>query len=461
MYAWVESPGNAAMWLASACDRVFLLRTGEVALVGLGAELTFLGGVLDRLGVEADIVAAGAYKSFGEQFTRTFASAENREATGLVLDDLQAALLDDVAAGRGISREAVRAAMDAAPLGPQDALAAGLVDALMYADELDAWVTEAHGEEASRVPFERWAAVDAVIEGIEGWGQESEGVAVLHLSGSIVMDDSGFGTMIRARKVVPVLKALREDPSVRAVVLHVDSPGGSALASDLIWREVELIKRTKPVVASFEDVAASGGYYLAAPATEILARPGTLTGSIGVVGGKLVAREGLRRLGVHAQTVGEAPNAHVFSPMAPFTDEQRTRFKASLDRFYDGFVSRVAAGRRRPVDAIEPHCRGRVWTGRSAIERGLVDRIGSLDDAVGRAASYAGLRAGAYRRVDLTVEPRRSFVSKLVQGVLRGAVASPSAKAIASLLGASALVDVLARHPAEPLAMLPLDLRVR
>jgi protease-4 len=141
VYAWVESPGNAAMWLASACDRVFLLRTGEVALVGLGAELTFLGGVLDRLGVEADIVAAGAYKSFGEQFTRTFASAENREATGLVLDDLQAALLDDVAAGRGISREAVRAAMDAAPLGPQDALAAGLVDALMYADELDAWVT--------------------------------------------------------------------------------------------------------------------------------------------------------------------------------------------------------------------------------------------------------------------------------------------------------------------------------
>jgi protease IV len=465
VYAWLESPGNAVTWLASACDRVFLVPTGEVGLLGVGVEMTFFGAALGRLGVRPDFEAAGAYKSFGEPWTRSYPSPANQEAVRDLVADLQEQLIAGIATGRRRSEEEVRDALDRAPLSARDALDAGLVDELMYEDQLLDWIKERHGKRARLVPFGRWAARDALDEWLSSWGRGGQAVSILHLQGPIVLDGRQAATTIDARKVVPILKRLREDDRVGAVVLHVDSPGGSALASDLIWREVEQLRRNKPVVASFEDVAASGGFYLSAPANAILVRPATLTGSIGVFGGKLVLAEGLRRVGVHTSEILGAPNANVFSATRHFSVDQRSRFKESLQRFYDGFVSRVAKGRGVAVDQIEPHCRGRVWTGRAAQDRGLVDQPGTLDDAVERARLLAGLKEGEFVRREL-VGHHEAWWARLAQGLFRQALPGNAARlaeiADRLLVGRGGwMLEVAAAHPNEPLAMLPFDLEVR
>jgi protease-4 len=250
-----------------------------------------------------------------------------------------------------------------------------------------------------------------------------------------------------------VLDALREDPRVEAVVLYVDSPGGSALASDLIARAVVRLQGTKPVISVFGDVAASGGYYIAAPSAELIAQEGSITGSIGVVGGKIVFGEGAERLGVSSEAVTAGPNATVFSPWEPFTPQQRERFRRSLVRIYDRFVQVVAAGRKAPSDAIESVAQGRVWTGRQALERGLVDRIGGLDLAIRRARELAGF-AGSVSTVHVRFPPPRF---RLLQSLLGNRGASEVLEPwIAERLGKSADAwTLIVRHPAEPLAILP------
>jgi protease-4 len=468
VYAVLEQPGNALLWMASVADRVFLVPTGEVLLVGIAAELTFFGDLLARIGVEPDFEAAGTYKSFGEPYTRAFASPANQEAIGALIADLQDQLVTGLAEARNLTVETVRALLDRAPLSAQDALDARLVDALAYNDEVETWIEEHHGKRTKKVDFLAWARRDAAIEATERWGDVAEAIAVVHLDGAIVVDDDSPATLIRARRVVPLLAKLREDDDVKAVVLHVNSGGGGALASDLIWREVDLLQKKKPVIACFEDVAASGGFYLAAPAAEILARPTTLTGSIGVFGGKLVVGEGMRKIGVHAHSIAGAPNAALFSPARHFTPDQRTRFKASLQRFYDGFVGRVAAGRHRPVEEIEPHCRGRVWTGRAARDLGLIDRHGDLSDAIDRARTLANLAPAAFRRRDYSVQ-KRSFVQRLVQNAMKHVVPAASQMAVPWLTMLEAMVGgplppgfaLLLTHPEQPLAMLPFSLKAR
>jgi len=466
-YAMVEQPGNAAMWIASACDRVFCVPTGELNLVGVGAEMIFFGSALEQIGVRPDFEAAGAYKSFGEPFTRSFASPHNLEAMEALVGDLHAQLVTDIATDRSLTTEQVQGLLERAPLAAEVAVVEGLVDQILYSDQLDSWLEEHHGERAKRIGFSTWRFRDAVQQRIDRWGQSPETVAVLHLDGSIVMEDTGSRTLIRARTVVPILEELRKDDSVSAVVLHVNSGGGSALASDLMWREVEQLRRKKPVVACFEDVAASGGYYLAAPAAEIFARPATLTGSIGVFGGKLVVADALRKLGISSQPVLAAPNATLFSATRRFTDPQRARFKQSLQRFYDGFVHRVAAGRRKPEEVVEPHCRGRVWTGRSAEANGLVDRLGTLAEAVDRARVLAGLKRG-FRRRDVSGQPRRNLVQQLLHDTLKGTVPALAQTRLAAVVFDQVLppqlteqLEIVAEHGSQVLAMLPVHLQIR
>ena len=454
VYALVESPGNAAMWIASAADRVFCVPTGELALVGVGVELTFFGAALERLGLQPDFEAAGAYKSFGEAWTRAYPSPENLEAmTGLV-DGLNARLVSGIAAARGLEPEAVQAAIDAAPLSAQQAVDAGLVDELLYADQLKQWIEDTHGSDLKHIGFEGWATRDAARHTVAEWGTGAEVIAVLHLDGTIVMESDGGGVNIAARTVVPMLRALREDDEVAAVVLNVNSPGGHALASDLMWREIDEMARSKPVVACFEDVSASGGFYLSAPAKEIFVRPGTLTGSIGVVGGKLVAGKGLRSVGVHVHEVAASPNATLFSPNRRFTDDQRARFRGSLQRFYDGFVGRVAAGRGKEAEEVEPHCRGRVWTGEQARTRGLVDRVGDLDDAIARARELASLTPGRFV-VQHQSGDARTWAQKQVAEAMKR-VRPGAAMALADLWmprPLRAMVEVAVQHQGQPLAM--------
>jgi len=464
VYAWLDSPQNATLWIATACDRVFMVPTGEVALVGVGTELTFFGAALNRLGLEPDFEAAGAYKSFGEPFTRSFASPANQEALQQLVGDLHDQLIADIAKDRGRSAEEMVEILAEAPIFAEDAVELGLIDKLYYGDEVEEWIESHHGSHSKLIPFAMWGIRDRVLERLEGAGDGGSVVSVVHLEGPIVMDDSGPTTNIRARKVVPVLAALRKDDNVGAVVLHINSGGGSALASDLMWREVEQLQKVKPVVAVFEDVSASGGYYLAAPAGEIMARPGTLTGSIGVFGGKIVAGEGLRKVGVHTQEITAAPNANLYSPSKPFTDPQRVRFKASLQRIYDDFVAKVASGRNRSEESIEPHCRGRVWTGAAAQERGLVDRHGDLYDAVERARTLAGLYLGEYVRQDIDMRPS-TLMSRMVGEAMRnarpmGASVHLALRATDRLFGnrLGASLDLIASHQGQVLALLPFDL---
>jgi protease IV len=469
--AHLETPGNAAMWLASACDEIAIVPTGEISPLGIGAELTFFGAALERIGVRPDFEAAGAYKAFGEPFTRSFASAENREALDGLLGGLHDRLLDDLAAARGLDRAALEVRLGAGPLSPAEAIDAGLVDRVAYRDELDRLFVAEGQEPPPTLSFDAWARADFVESAIDAVGRARPAVAIVHLDGAIVLS-RGNGSHIPTRRAVELLRALRADPAVRAVVLNISSPGGHALGSDLIWREVAKLAESRPVVAAYEDVSASGGVYLTAPARRIFARRGTITGSIGVFGGKLVVGEGMRRIGVHTQRIGPAGGAGYLSPSRPFTDVERARFRAHLQRFYDGFVERVAAGRGRSVAEIEPHCRGRVWTGDQAVARGLVDEIGDLRAAVAFARREAGLQAGS-RVVHLSAAPRRSAVQwALRQAAPSGAVgagggpvegALAAAAALAELVGAGAVQRLapLLAEPGQPLALLPFELPVR
>jgi protease-4 len=456
--AWVEAPGNATLFAVAGADEIVVPPLVDVALVGLGAELTFGASALERLGVEPDLVAAGAYKSFGEPFTRTHASPAALEATHALVDDLQDALVRGIGEARGLSPAEVTAIVARGPLGPEEAVEARVIDRVAYLDQVRSELEARLGPGARKVPWRTWAVQDTVIDRIDGWGADAR-VVVVHLQGGIVGDDESGRPAIRAQRVVPLLSELREDETVRAVVLHVHSPGGSAAASDLIWREVERLGADRPVIASFSDVSASGGYYLSTAAREIWARPETLTGSIGVFSGKLVVRDTLRGLGVRTQHVRAAPHALWLSPARPFDDFQRQRLREHTQRIYDGFVERTAAGRKREVAEVEPHCRGRVWTGRQAHARGLVDRLGDLDQAVERAAELAGLGDGRWSRVDV-VPPTPKPLGEVIAAVVRRQV--PGLEGALGLLStAAAWTSVLAAHPGEPLALWPEPFDVR
>lgn len=457
--AVVEEPGNVAYWIASAAEVVVIPPPGQLGLVGLGAELTFFGRALNIAGIQPDFEAAGAYKSFGEPFTRSHASAPNIEAVSEMVAGLQASLENGVAESRKIDLELVRTAMAAAPLSAQEALEFGLVDHLFYDDQLQDWLTQTFGDKARKLRFPRWARRDRLVHWAETWGRRDKTIAVLHLSGNIVLDDDSGADRIRGRAVVKALGELRKSDRIKAVVLHVESGGGSAYASDLMWREVDELARKKPVVASFADVAASGGYYLAAPAAAIVSRSTTITGSIGVFGGKLVVGPALRKLGVTTQSLPSAPNSGMFSASRPFTSSQRTQFKASLQRFYDGFVKRVASGRRRSVESVEPDCRGRVWTGTAAHERGLVDEIGDLFHAVERARKLAGLHPEESYRRDMAMRPDNSLLL-LMRQLLQRNLPFGVSHWVPSIASAADDLSMLAQHGGVPLAMLPFTIKV-
>lgn len=451
----LERCGNLELYLASAADRVWLRPLGEVQALGLAATMRFAGDGLSRLGLRFDMEAAGAYKSFGEAFTRSFASGPNREATADLVAELQAELERGVAEGRRIPLEQVREALAAGPLSAEEARVRGLCDGVAYPDEVRAEVERMHGGDLRTVSLAGWARASGVLDRLEGWIEERVRVVVLHLRGNVVDGEgSQRAPSIAVGPVTRALRALREDDGVGAVVLAVNSPGGSATASDLLWREVELLGRRKPVIAAFGDVAASGGYYLAAPAAEIWALPNTLTGSIGVVGGKLVVGEALERVGVHTEIVSTLPNAAMYGADAAFTPEQRLRFRASLERFYRGFVERVSAGRRQPYDAVEVHARGRVWSGRRAHALGLVDQIGDTEGAVRRAAVMAGVRRPL--REDRHVAPRGSRLTRLVRSWIESA-----APALRLLPPVTDEVDLLLTRAGRPLLWWPWSLDIR
>nr|WP_294697293.1 signal peptide peptidase SppA [uncultured Friedmanniella sp.] len=411
--AWAESFGEiadtASYVLATAFDTVWLQPGGGIGLLGVAAETTFLGGAFAKLGVQPEFEQRHEYKNAVDTLTRTGFTEAHRES----LEQLTRSLLDEaverIAEGRNLSPERVRELVDTGPRTAAEALEVGLVDRLGYRDQVyDAAkgaAGQAVGQQVELRFADRWSPHRRPSL---PWPKPGR-VALVRAHGVISSGRSRRGPMGRqlgSDSVAAELRATLTDDRVRAVVLHIDSPGGSAVASDTLWREVGRVRESgRPVVVSMGALAASGGYYVAAPADVIVALPGTLTGSIGVFGGKFVISDLLDRLGLNTGAVEQGEHSLMYSSRRPFGDQERDRLAATVDAIYADFVAKVAAGRGRPVAEIEAVARGRVWTGRDAREIGLVDELGGLRDAVRIARHRAGLPEDAPVEPALRVPP--------------------------------------------------------
>ena len=416
--AWAETyPGTLSYYLASAFGEVWMQPSGSVGLIGFASNATFLRDALAKAGIEAQFVARGEYKSAANLFTEDGFTDAHREAVTRMLESLQEQVWQAVAQSRKIDPAALDELADRAPLLRDDAVASGLVDRIGFRDEAYARIAELVGvedvsdeESPPRLYLARYAGAARArlappMPPVPG-RRTKPTLAVVTIDGAIVNGRGGpqflpLGTSnVGGDTIAAALREAAADDSVSAIVLRVDSPGGSVTASETIWREVKRAReRGKPVVASMGSVAASGGYYVSMGADAIVADPGTITGSIGVITGKLVVRDLKDRLGVGSDTVRTNANADAWSVDAPFTPQQRAHREAEADLFYTDFVTRAAEGRNLTIEAVEVVARGRVWTGADALARGLVDELGGFRTAVRRAKVLAGLDADTEVRI--------------------------------------------------------------
>ena len=421
--AWAETyPGTLSYYLASAFGEVWMQPAGTVGLIGFATNALFLRDALDKAGIEAQFVARGEYKSAVNLFTQDRYTDAHREADTRLLESLRAQVWLAIADSRNIGQDALDGLADRAPLLRDIAVESGLIDRVGFRDEAYARIAElvgakgispesgdADGDDGPpRLYLSRYARATGpggpARPSIPGRGPKST-IAVVTVAGAIVSGRGGsrlpFGSSnAGGDTIAAALREAAHDDSVSAIVLRVDSPGGSVTASETIWREVKKAReRGKPVVASMGAVAASGGYYVSMGADAIVANPGTITGSIGVLTGKLVARDLKDRLGVGSDAVRTNANADAWSVNAPFTPEQHAQVEAEADLVYDDFVQRVAQGRHLSVEAVEAVARGRVWTGADALDHGLVDELGGLRAALRRAKVLAGLDEDAKVRL--------------------------------------------------------------
>jgi protease IV len=456
--AYLEYGAEQEFYLASACDKVFLMPAASLDLRGLATYELFLRGALDKIGAYPDLMHIGDYKTAANTFTETGFTPAHREMAESLNRDLYSQLLRGIGDGRKKSEDEVRALIDHGPYLARDAVAAGLVDDVAYEDELDD--KSDFGGATHRIDGSNYRSVSNVSLGLD----RGPKIAVLYIVGVIASGSSSYdspsGAVTGSDTVIEWLRKVRADNAVRAIVLRIDSPGGSAVASDVIWREIMLTRTVKPVVASMGDVAASGGYYVAMPANVIVAQPGTLTGSIGVVVGKFALGGTMDKLGVGIAGVESGRYAGMLSPVRPYSREERARVMEQMQATYDTFVEKVADARASTPEKIDAIAQGRVWTGRQARDLGLVDELGGLWDAIAIAKQRAKIDPG--RHVELDVyPPRRSFYELMANpfgsasmvraaGPLGALFADPRAKAIESVATRLNLF-----RSGEPLTLMP------
>lgn len=447
-YAHVESCGNKEYYLATACTKVYAVPTALLDVTGLSAEVTFLRGTLDKLGVQAQFEGVGRYKNAPNQFTERGFTEPHREQMEALVGALDAGYVAAIAKARNKTEAEVRALVDAGPYDGRSALKAGLVDELLYSDQLTDRL-----QQAEQVSAGRYARSG------RGFGYDSRPkIAVVYAVGEIVEGDSrtGFGSSFAGSDTVGrALHAAGDDGSVRAILLRVDSPGGSGTASDVIWREVQRARKNKPVVVSMGDLAASGGYYIAMGSDAIVAQPATITGSIGVFGGKFSLRGLYDKLGVSKEIITRGRHADLFTEYRPWTDEERAKIRELMTDFYREFVTKAAEGRHRTYDQVHEVAQGRVWTGQEALGHGLVDRLGGFDVALQVAKEKAGI--GKDQEVRLVVLPeRKGLLETLLERQEEGVETRMLPRDIGLLLR---WAQVLGNG--RPSARLPFDLRVR
>jgi len=406
--------GTLDYLLASAFSEIHLQPTGDLALLGVASEVTFMRGALDKAGIEPQFGHRHEYKNAADQLTEHDFTPAHREALGALVDNWADQIVDAVAAARRVGRDVVRQAIDDAPLSAGQAVERGLVDRIAYRDETleqvrarvtpDAELTLLQDYRSTSRARHRWHARNAPV------------VALITARGAITQTRRGDAMSrsgITADVLGAALRRAADDDDIAAVLLHVDSTGGSAVASDTIRRAVLTTRRAgTPVVAWMGDFAASGGYYIAMAADEIVAQPGTLTGSIGVVGGKAVTNELERKLGLETRAITSGANARFFSWATGFDSEQRARLEDWLDRVYDDFTARVAEDRGLTRERVHELARGRIWSGAQAHERGLVDRLGGYATALAAVRTTLGLPADAPLRLH-TYPPQPSLPDRL------------------------------------------------
>lgn len=434
VYAFLEYGGDKEYYLASAADKIFLLPTSTLDLTGIASYEVFLRGTFDLVGTYPDFLHVGDFKTAVNTYTeKTFTPAHRQMTESLNTDQFEQ-LVRAIADGRRRPEAEIRALIDRGPFQPEEALSVGLVDELAYEDELDDVADLSLDQEVDVEDYARvtWDAL--------GVARRSR-IAVVNAIGTIVSGESGFdpvnGPVLGSETLVEHIRAAR-DSGARAMIVRIDSPGGSSVASDVIWRELMITKdKGMPVIVSMSDLAASGGYYMAAAGDVLIAQPGTLTGSIGVYTGKFVTSGTLDKLGANIEGVSRGKFAQMYSTDRPFTEEERAKVLASMQATYDTFVERVAESRQMPPEKVNAIGQGRVWTGRQARDLGLVDDLGGLMTAVAAAKQRAKIPAEEDVQLDVYPQPRGLFemLSEEFRSPVERVRTRASADALMSLLG--------------------------
>jgi protease-4 len=419
VYAFIELGVNKEYYIATACDKIFVPPPGELFINGLAADVMFFRGSLDKLGIYPDIYQIGKYKSAGDMFTQKQMTDAHREYINSLLDDLFGRFVQTIAETRHKTPEEVKALIDNAPYNGEQAKQAGLIDEVAYRDEVEKQIKATLGyKETDQFYPVRSEYRDVSPESLGL--NKGERIAVIYATGEIgsgrsensPSGDQSIGSDTLSRAVTDAAA----DKSIKAIVIRVDSPGGSGLASDIIWHAVDAANQKKPVVISMGDVAASGGYYISASATKIVAQPSTITGSIGVVAGKPVMRGFYDWLGISNEYVLRGKNAGMFRETEKFSDDERVKFEEWIKTtYYRDFIPKVAKGRHKDPQYIDSVGQGRVWTGVQAKERNLVDEYGGLDRAIEVAKELAKIPAD--KGVERVILPYpQTFLQQFLSG---------------------------------------------
>jgi protease IV len=413
VYTYLRTPRTHEYYVATAADRIYLGPAEPVYLRGLRAEMMYFKKTLDRLGVTVEVEHAGKYKDFGDMFTRSDMSPETRQVMSSLVDDLYANLVAKIAAGRKKTPEEVRGIIDEGPFTATQAQKAGLVDALRFEDEMWGELRDRlKAGEPHKLPLDTYLRVPPESLGLTGKNK----IALVVAQGDIVRGDAGDNGAdegdLTSYGFDKLLRKVRDDSTIKGVVVRIDSPGGEEVASDEMWREMTLLSKKKPLVISMSDVAASGGYYMAMTGDPILAYPQTETGSIGVVFGKPILRGLYDKVGIAKDAVQRGKHADIESDYTPLTAEEREILRRGIDESYQDFVSKVAHARHRSYDQIEPLAQGRVWLGDQAAQLGLVDALGGLDAAIDRVKQQAKIPAG--EPVSVVMYPSRRSILDLL-----------------------------------------------
>ena len=425
LIAWLRSPTLRDYYMATAASKIYMPPTDLLNLKGIGFQLMFFKNTFDKLGVQMDVEHAGKYKDYGDQWTKTSMSPETKEVMNSLVDGLYGDLVDTIAKGRGKDAATIRATIDNGPFLAKNAKAAGLIDDIRYEDEVFGEMKTALRQTSLKKANEK--DYSRITDASAGLGAQDQ-IAFVVGEGTIARGEDGEGDGLESGAFVRMLEKVGSDSSLKAVIIRINSPGGEVVASDDMWRAMNQLATKKPLVISMADEAASGGYYMAMTGSPVIAYPGTITGSIGVVFGKPNLHGLYDKLGITKDSVSRGKFAMIDSDYESLTPEGRQKLKEGIDSTYEDFLDKVSKARKKPVSEIEPVAQGRVWLGNQAKDKGLVDEMGGIDAAVAKARQLAGIPASS--RVSLVLYPgKRSLLDYLLQSGSEDVMDSMAARA--------------------------------